>query len=131
MVTDPIADMLTRLRNACMASHTTVELPYSKSKGELAKLLKEEGYISEYEETEDQDKHKNLKIKLKYVNNRQVITGLKRISKPGLRIYIGHKELPRVLGGFGVAIISTSQGIMSDRQARHKRIGGEVLCYVW
>lgn len=131
MVTDPIADMLTRLRNACMASHTTVELPYSKSKGELAKLLKEEGYISEFEETEDQDKHKNLKIKLKYVNNRQVITGLKRISKPGLRIYIGHKELPRVLGGFGVAIISTSQGIMSDRQARHKRIGGEVLCYVW
>ncbi len=130
-VTDPIADMLTRLRNACMASHTTVELPYSKSKRELAKLLKEEGYISDYEETENQEKHKNLKIKLKYVNNQQVITGLKRISKPGLRIYVGHKDLPRVLGGFGVAIISTSQGIMSDRKARYKGIGGEVLCYVW
>lgn len=130
-VTDPIADMLTRLRNACMASHTTVELPYSKSKRELAKLLKEEGYISDFEETEDQEKHKNLKIKLKYVNNKQVITGLKRISKPGLRIYVGHKDLPRVLGGFGVAIISTSQGIMSDRKARYKGIGGEVLCYVW
>lgn len=130
-VTDPIADMLTRIRNACMASHATVELPFSKAKRELAKLLREEGYISEFEETENEDKHKNLKIKLKYVNNQQVITGLKRISKPGLRIYVGHKDLPRVLGGFGVAIISTSQGIMSDRQARHKGIGGEVLCYVW
>ncbi len=130
-VTDPIADLLTRIRNAGMASHASVELPYSKLKKEVAKLLKDEGYIAGYEEVENENKHKNLKIKLKYVNNQQVISGLKRISKPGLRIYVGHKELPRVLGGFGIAVISTSTGVMSDRQARYKGIGGEVLCYVW
>lgn len=130
-VTDPIADMLTRIRNAYMVSHSAVEMPYSKLKKELAKLLKEEGYISDFEEFETENKHKNLKIKLRYVNNQKVITGLKRISKPGLKIYVGHKELPRVLGGFGIAIISTSNGIMSDRQARYNGIGGEVLCYVW
>lgn len=130
-VTDPIADMLTRIRNACMASHASVEMPYSKMKNELAKLLKEEGYIADFEEFETEEKNKNLKIKLKYVNNQQVITGLKRISKPGLRVYVGHKDLPRVLGGFGVAVISTSQGVMTDRQARFKKVGGEVLCYVW
>jgi small subunit ribosomal protein S8 len=130
-VTDPIADMLTRIRNACMASHASVELPYSKMKNELAKLLKDEGYIADFEELETEEKNRNLKIKLKYVNNQQVITGLKRISKPGLRVYVGHKDLPRVLGGFGVAVISTSQGVMTDRQARFKKVGGEVLCYVW
>lgn len=130
-VTDPIADMLTRIRNAGMASHSSVEMPFSKLKKEIAKLLKEEGYISEFEEIEDEEKHKNLKIKLKYLNNQQVITGLKRISKPGLKIHVNHKELPRVLGGFGIAIISTSKGIMSDRQARNVGVGGEVLCYVW
>ena len=131
LVTDPIADMLTRIRNACTASHTTLELPYSKMKKELAKLLRDEGYIAEFEEVETEDKHKNLKIKLKYVNNQQVITGLKRISKPGLRVYVNHKDLPRVLGGFGIAVMSTSHGMMTDRQARFKGIGGEVLCYVW
>ena len=103
-VTDPIADMLTRIRNACMVSHTFVELPFSKVKKEIAKLLKEEGYIASYEETEDEDKHKNLKIKLKYVNNKQAIAGLKRISKPGLRVYVGHKDVPRVLGGLGLVV---------------------------
>lgn len=128
-VTDPISDMLTRIRNACLASHENVEMPFSKLKKEVANVLKEEGYITGYEEVEG--KHKNLKIKLKYINNQQVIEGLKRISKPGLRIYVNHKELPRVLGGFGIAVISTSKGIMTDRQARHHGIGGEVLCYVW
>lgn len=130
-VTDPIADMLTRIRNACMASHSIVEVPHSKMKKDLARLLKEEGYISEFEETENENKTKNLKIKLKYINNQKVITGLKRISKPGLKVYVGHKELPRVLGGFGIAIISTSRGIMTDRKARYIGVGGEVLCYVW
>ncbi|MFN8670678.1 MAG: 30S ribosomal protein S8 [Candidatus Sericytochromatia bacterium] len=131
VVTDPIADMLTRVRNACMASHSVVEMPCSKVKKEIASLLKNEGYISDFEEFENEKKHRNLRLKLKYVNNQQVITGLKRISKPGLRIYVGHKDVPRVLGGFGVAVISTSQGIMTDKNARNKGIGGEVLCYVW
>jgi len=131
VVTDPVADMLTRIRNACMASHDMVDVPYSKLKKELATVLKEEGYINSFEELENEDKHKNLRIKLKYVNNQQVIAGLKRISKPGLRIYVGHKDLPRVLGGFGIAVVSTSKGIMTDRQARYQGVGGEVLCYVW
>jgi len=130
-VTDPIADMLTRVRNACMASHSVVEMPCSKVKKEIASLLKDEGYISEFEEFENEKKHKNLRLKLKYVNNKQVITGIKRISKPGLRIYVGNSDVPRVLGGFGVAVISTSQGIMTDRRARSNGVGGEVLCYVW
>ena len=100
-------------------------------KKELAKLLRDEGYIADFEEIETEEKHKNLKIKLKYVNNQQVITGLKRISKPGLRVHVNHKDLPRVLGGFGIAVVSTSHGVMTDRQARFKGIGGEVLCYVW
>lgn len=131
MITDPVADMLTRIRNACMASHDTVDVPFSKLKKELANVLKEEGYITGFEEIENENKHKNLRIKLKYVNNQQVIAGIKRISKPGLRIYVGHKDLPRVLGGFGIAVVSTSKGIMTDRQARFNGVGGEVLCYVW
>jgi len=131
VVTDPVADMLTRIRNAGMASHDMVDVPYSKLKKELATVLKEEGYITSFEELENENKHKNLRIKLKYVNNQQVIAGLKRISKPGLRIYVGHKDLPRVLGGFGIAVVSTSKGIMTDRQARYQGVGGEVLCYVW
>jgi small subunit ribosomal protein S8 len=131
MHTDPIADMLTRIRNACIASHLFVEVPFSKLKKELAYLLKDEGYISEVEEIEDDKKKTFLKIKLKYVNGEQVINGIKRISKPGLRIYSGYKELPRVLGGFGIAILSTSKGIITDRKARFHKVGGEVLCYVW
>ena len=130
MHTDPIADMLTRIRNACMASHLFVEVPFSKLKKDLAFLLQDEGYISEIEESGD-EKKKTLKLKLKYVNGQQVISGIKRISKPGLRIYVGNSDVPRVLGGFGVAVISTSQGIMTDRRARSNGVGGEVLCYVW
>jgi len=131
IVTDPIADMLTRIRNAYMVSHKSLVLPYSKFKKELAKVLKDEGYISSFEEFEDENKHKNLRIKLRYVNNKKVVSGLKRISKPGLRVYVNHKDLPRVLGGLGVAVISTSTGVMTDRQARYKGVGGEVICYVW
>lgn len=130
MHTDPIADMLTRIRNACMASHLFVEVPFSKLKKDLAFLLQDEGYISEIEESGD-EKKKTLKLKLKYVNGQQVISGIKRISKPGLRVYSGYKEVPRVLGGFGVAVLSTSKGIMTDRKARYHKVGGEVLCYVW
>lgn len=130
MHTDPIADMLTRIRNACMASHLFVEVPFSKLKKDLLSLLKDEGYISEIEELEE-DKKKTLKVKLKYVNGQQVISGIKRISKPGLRVYSGYKEVPRVLGGFGIAVLSTSKGIMTDRKARFHKVGGEVLCYVW
>lgn len=131
IVTDPIADMLTRIRNAYMVSHKSLVMPYSKFKKEVAKVLKEEGYISSFEEFEDENKHKNLKIKLRYVNDKKVVSGLKRISKPGLRVYVNHKDLPRVLGGLGIAIISTSTGVMTDRQARYKGVGGEVVCYVW
>jgi small subunit ribosomal protein S8 len=130
MHTDPIADMLTRIRNACMASHLFVEIPFSKLKKDLASLLKDEGYISDIEEIGD-EKKKTLKLKLKYVNGQQVISGIKRISKPGLRVYSGYKEVPRVLGGFGIAVLSTSKGIMTDRKARYHKVGGEVLCYVW
>ena len=131
-MTDPIADMLTRIRNANTVKHPSVEVPASKLKIELAKLLKEEGYIAEYKLTESTNGNV-LNITLKYTEGKKtrVITGLRRISKSGLRVYAKAAELPRVLNGLGIAIISTSEGIMTDRDARNKKLGGEVLAYIW
>ena len=130
-MTDPIADMLTRIRNANMVSHETVEIPSSKLKVELAKLLKSEGFITNYEVNEV-GKFKVLVITLKYdEKHKPVISKLERISKPGLRNYSKAKDLPKVLGGLGVAIISTSKGLLTDRKARKENIGGEVLCYIY
>ncbi len=131
MNTDPIADMLTRIRNANMVSHETVEMPSSKLKIELAKLLKDEGYITDYS-TKTEGKFSFLTIVLKYdEKHKPVISNLKRMSKPGLRSYCKSKNLPQVFGGLGVAIISTSKGLMTDRKARKENLGGEILCYVW
>ena len=131
MNTDPIADMLTRIRNANVVSHPTVELPSSKLKVALAKLLKEEGYIVDYSEKVD-GHFKTLVIELKYdEHNKPVIANLQRVSRPGLRNYSKCKHLPKVFGGLGVAVISTSKGLMSDRKARKENLGGEVLCYIW
>ena len=131
MYTDPIADMLTRIRNANIVSHEQVEMPSSKLKVELAKVLKEEGYITDYTEKEV-GKFKVLSITLKYDQaNKPVISNLKRISKTGLRVYSKAKDLPQVFGGLGIAIISTSKGLMTDRRARKENLGGEVICYVW
>jgi small subunit ribosomal protein S8 len=129
---DTIADMLTRIRNANLARHQTTEVPSTKMTRSIAKVLQEEGFITEFAETEDGLK-RTLVISLKYKgrNRRPIITALKRVSKPGLRVYSNRKELPRVLGGIGIAIISTSSGIMTDRDARRQGLGGEVLCYVW
>ena len=130
-MTDPIADMLTRLRNANNVFHESVEIPGSKVKTAIAEVLKEEGFIKDYSFNED-NKQGVITISLKYGPNREkVISGIKRISKPGLRQYAKHDELPRVLGGLGIAIISTSKGIMSDKQARKAGLGGEVIAYVW
>ncbi|SFH63888.1 30S ribosomal protein S8 [Selenomonas caprae] len=130
-MTDPIADMLTRLRNANNVFHESVEIPGSKVKTAIAEVLKEEGFINDYTFTED-GKQGVISVSLKYGPNREkVISGIKRISKPGLRQYAKHNELPRVLGGLGIAIISTSKGIMSDKQARKAGLGGEVVAYVW
>ena len=130
-MTDPIADMLTRIRNANMVSHETVEIPASKLKIELAKLLKSEGFITDYE-VKDAGKFKVIVVTLKYdMNKKPVISKLERISRPGLRTYHKAKTLPKVLGGLGVAIISTSKGLMTDRKARKENIGGEVLCYIY
>ena len=131
MFTDPIAAMLTRIRNTNIVSHTEVEMPSSKLKVELAKVLKEEGYITDYTEKEV-GKFKVLVITLKYdATNKPVISNLKRISKTGLRVYSKAKDLPQVFGGLGIAIISTSKGLMTDRKARKENLGGEVICYVW
>lgn len=131
MITDPIADMLTRIRNASNVKHKSVEIPASNTKKRLAEILLNEGFIKSYNVTED-NKQGIVKIELKYgADNKKVITGLKRISKPGLRVYAKSNEIPRVLGGLGIAIISTSQGIMTDKEARKLGIGGEVVCYVW
>ena len=131
-ITDPIADMLTRIRNANNAKHESVNVPASKLKLAIAKILFEEGYIKSYQFVEDGNQGV-IKITLKYVNGKQqpVIAGLKRISKPGLRVYAKSEELPKVLGGLGIAIISTSRGIMTDREARKQGVGGEVLAYIW
>ena len=131
IVTDPIADMLTRIRNAQTARHETVNIPDSKTKRAIANILLNEGYISNVEVIEDKIQNE-IKITLKYAeNNKKVMSGLKRISKPGLRVYAGVDELPRVLNGLGIAIISTSKGIVTDREARKLGLGGEVLAYVW
>ena len=130
-MTDPIADMLTRLRNANSVYHENVEIPGSKIKTAIAEVLKEEGFIKDYAFNED-DKQGVISVSLKYGPSREkVISGIKRISKPGLRQYVKHDEIPRVLGGLGIAIISTSKGIMSDKQARKAGLGGEVVAYVW
>ena len=131
MNTDPIADMLTRIRNANTVKHPSVEVPASKLKIELAKLLKEEGFIADYE-VQEKGQFKVIVISLKYdVNGKPVITKLEKISKPGLRNYCKAKNLPKVLGGLGIAIVSTSKGLLTDRKARKENIGGEVLCYVY
>ena len=130
-ITDPIADMLTRIRNANTAKHETVSVPASKVKVAIAKILLDEGYISGYDVIED-GLQGVIKITLKYgANKTKVISGLKRVSKPGLRVYAGKDELPRVLRGLGIAIISTSKGIMTDKEARKNHVGGEVLAFVW
>ncbi|MDO5307749.1 MAG: 30S ribosomal protein S8 [bacterium] len=131
MNTDPVADMLTRIRNANIVSHTTVEMPSSKLKVALAKLLKEEGFIVDYSERVE-GHFKYLTVVLKYDElNKPVITNLRRISKPGLRNYCKAKNLPQVLGGLGIAIVSTSKGLLTDRKARKENLGGEILCYVY
>ncbi len=131
-MSDPIADMLTRIRNANTAKHDTVDVPSSKMKLSIAKILLEEGYIEKYELVDDGN-FKNIHITLKYNagKSERVLTGIKRISKPGLRVYAGKDELPRVLGGLGVAIISTNQGVITDKEARKLNVGGEVLAFVW
>ena len=130
-ITDVIADMLTRIRNAGSAKHESVDIPASNIKLAIANILLEEGYIKEVQKIED-DKQGIIRIVLKYTaNKKSVISGIKRISKPGLRIYAGAEELPKVLGGLGIAIISTSQGIMTDKKARKLGVGGEVMAYVW
>ena len=142
MTSDPIADMLTRIRNANTAKHDTVDIPASKIKVAIAGILLDEGYITKYDIIEDDnfktiriedDNFKTIRITLKYGadKNEKIITGLKRISKPGLRVYAGKDELPRVLGGLGIAILSTNQGIITDKEARKLQVGGEVLAFVW
>ena len=131
VMTDPIADMLTRIRNANMVRHEKLEVPASKIKRDIAEILKKEGFVRDVEFIED-NKQGIIRIFLKYgSNNERVITGLKRISKPGLRVYAKADEVPRVLNGLGIAIVSTSQGVLSDKEARQKQTGGEVLAYVW
>lgn len=131
VMSDPIADMLTRIRNANIVRHETVEIPASKVKREIAEILKKEGFIRDAEYIED-NKQGIIRLFLKYgPKSERVITGLKRISKPGLRVYTKSQEIPRVLGGLGIAIISTSKGVMTDKEARQNKAGGEVVCYVW
>ena len=131
-MSDPIADMLTRIRNANTAKHDTVDVPASKMKIAIADILLEEGYIKKYDLVDD-GSFKNIHITLKYGEdkNDKIISGIKRISKPGLRVYAGKDELPKVLGGLGVAIISTNQGVITDKKARQLQVGGEVLAFVW
>jgi small subunit ribosomal protein S8 len=130
-ISDPIADMLTRIRNATMARHDAVLVSSSRLKLAIAKILKEEGFIKDFEVVREES-HKNIKLYIKYQErNQPVLTGLERVSKPGLRIYVEKKEIPRVYGGMGIAILSTSKGVMTGRQAWHQGIGGELLCYVW
>ena len=130
-MTDPIADMLTRIRNANTVGHETVEIPASKMKKAIAEILKEEGYITDFDVIED-DKQGMIKVTMKYgANKERVFSGIKKISKPGLKVYAKANDVPKVLGGLGIAIISTSKGIVSDKEARKLGVGGEVICYVW
>ncbi len=130
MVNDPIADMLTRIRNAIMAHHDSVQVPASKIKLAIAKILKDEGFITDYTVLKGKPE-RIIKISLKYINGRPAIAGLERASKPGLRLYVGGHEIPRVYGGLGVTVLSTSKGVMIGEEAWHKNIGGELLCYIW
>lgn len=131
MMTDPIADMLTRIRNASNAKHDSVDVPASNIKKELAQILLNEGFVKGFDVIDDA-KQGIIRVDLKFgKQNEKVISGIKRISKPGLRVYVKHDEIPRVLGGLGIVILSTSKGIMTDKVARKEKIGGEVICYVW
>lgn len=132
-MTDPIADMLTRIRNANVAYHDEVRMPASKQKEALARILKQEGYIEDFAVADQTDRPgRVLTIRMKYAADRtRTISGVRRVSKPGLRVYSKAERLPRVLGGLGVAVLSTSQGLMTDREARKRRVGGEILCFVW
>ena len=131
VMTDPIADMLTRIRNANDAGHKTVEMPASKEKKAIAQILLEEGYITKVDDIADEQQGV-IKITLKYGENKsRVVAGIKRISKPGLRVYAGKDDVPKVLNGLGIAIVSTSKGVMTDKKARKAGVGGEVICYVW
>ncbi len=131
-MSDPIADMLTRIRNANTAKHDTVDVPSSKMKLAIADILVDEGYVAKYDLV-DEGNFKTIRLYLKYNNNKseRVISGIKRISKPGLRQYVGKDDLPRVLGGLGIAIISTNKGVMTDKKAREEQVGGEVLAFIW
>lgn len=130
MVTDPIADMLTRIRNAITIRAEKVDIPASRMKLEVVKILKEEGYIRAYKILKD-ERQGILRVALKYIDGNSVITGLKRVSKPGRRFYVGRKEVPQVMGGIGIAILTTSKGLLSDNVCRRENVGGEVICYVW
>ena len=130
MVTDPIADMLTRIRNAIMAGHEDVLVPASRTKLSIAKTLREEGFVQDYETLKGKPQTM-IRIHLKYIDKRPALLGLERVSKPGLRVYVGRREIPRVYGGLGIAIVSTSKGIMTGQEAWRQRLGGELLCYVW
>jgi small subunit ribosomal protein S8 len=129
-MTDPIADMLARLRNSAAAGQASLTLPYSKLKSDIAQILKKEGYIKDTELVTI-DGHQNIKIQTKFVNKTSAITGLKRVSRPGLRRYVGAGEIPRVLGGLGIAVLSTSRGILTGHEARKQKVGGELLAYIW
>lgn len=130
-LTDPVSDMLTRVRNAAAAGHATVSIPHSGLKAEIARILKREGFISDFS-VETSGKRSHLALKLKYTRgDRSVIRGLNRVSKPGIRKYVGSSEIPKVFGGMGTAIISTSRGVVTDREARRSKLGGEIICYVW
>jgi len=132
VISDPIADMLTRIRNGIMAGHSSVKLPTSKMKLEIASILQNEGYIHGFEEIEEEAVQGKINVSLKFIGRGEsAINGLKRVSKPGKRVYAGFKSLPKVRNGLGVAIISTSQGIMTDKDARSSKVGGEVLCFIW
>ena len=130
MCTDPIADMLTRIRNAVMTGHEDVLVPASRTKLSIAKVLREEGFVQDYETLKGKPQTM-IRIHLRYVDTRSALLGLERVSKPGLRVYVGRGEIPRVYGGLGIAILSTSKGVMTGQEAWRQRLGGEVLCYVW
>ncbi len=129
-INDPIADTLTRIRNANLVKHENVSMPHSNLKEELIKVLKMQGYVDSYV-VEEKDGFKVITVTLKYINNESVISGLQRISKPGLRVYSKAKNMPRVFDGMGIAVVSTSKGLMTEKEARANKLGGEVLCYVW
>jgi small subunit ribosomal protein S8 len=132
MLTDPIADMLTRIRNGALARHDRIELPASRLKAAVANILKQEGYVSDVQSSEGEGKDKKLTIVLKYGRDRQsAIDGVRRVSRPGRRVYVRHDRIPRVLAGLGISILSTSQGLVSDRDARRLKLGGELICEVW